>query len=100
MLNRIAAFLLCLSAPMVAAQTGTIITYQGELEQNGQPATGLYDFEFTLYDSALGSAPIGMSAASGDLIVDGGLFSADLDFGANIFGTTDLWLARILGSHV
>jgi len=33
---------------------GTAFTYQGRLDDAGQPAHGIYDFRFTIYDSASG----------------------------------------------
>ena len=31
---------------------GTAFTYQGRLNDGGNPATGLYDFRFAIYDSS------------------------------------------------
>src|SRR4051812_39169417 len=39
-----------LSAIPVFAQ-GTAFTYQGQLNNNGTPAQGIYDLRFTVYDS-------------------------------------------------
>lgn len=76
----------------VLPQNENIITYQGSLEDGGQPATGEYDFEFSLYDAAGGGFLFAGPISIDDLFVDGGLFSARLDFGANVFGQNDLWL--------
>jgi hypothetical protein len=35
---------------------GTAIGYQGRLNDNGSPATGLYDFTFTVFDAQVGGA--------------------------------------------
>lgn len=91
MLKRI-AFALCMTASAVFAQTETTITYQGELEQGGTPATGIYDFEFELYDAEVGGTQIAGPDAVDDLFVDSGLFVAELDFGEGVFGNTNLWL--------
>jgi hypothetical protein len=40
-----------LSGVSVYAQT-TAFSYQGQLNDNGVPANGAYDLQFTLYDSA------------------------------------------------
>ncbi|MGK7295476.1 MAG: hypothetical protein ACNS61_06545 [Candidatus Wenzhouxiangella sp. M2_3B_020] len=75
-----------------SAQTGTTVSYQGELEQGGTPATGAFDFEFALYDAELGGSLVAGPSFVDDLFVDGGLFTAELDFGGGIFGSADLWL--------
>ena len=35
-----------------AAPLGTAFTYQGRLTDGANPATGIYDFRFTIYDAA------------------------------------------------
>lgn len=74
------------------AQTGSTITYQGSLDAQGAPATGTYDFEFELFDAELGGAPVAAPVTADGVLVDGGLFDVDLDFGAGIFGSSALWL--------
>ncbi|MCX6926162.1 MAG: hypothetical protein NT154_23585, partial [Verrucomicrobia bacterium] len=39
---------------IIAAPAGTAFTYQGHLNNAGQPAKGNYDLKFTLYDAATG----------------------------------------------
>ncbi len=34
-----------------ASAQGTAFTYQGQLQNNGSPATGIYDLRFTIYDA-------------------------------------------------
>jgi len=70
---------------MVSAQTpmGTAFKYQGRLTDGGSPANGLYDFEFTLYDSM--GFPAGSPTLVNDHDVSNGLFSATLDFGSTPF---------------
>ena len=45
-----------LASPPARAQS-TAFTYQGSLEDSGQPASGLHDFRFRLFDAATGGAP-------------------------------------------
>ncbi|HUD48908.1 MAG TPA: hypothetical protein VMR33_18895 [Candidatus Baltobacteraceae bacterium] len=82
----------------VAAQ-GTKFSYQGNLNTNGAPANGYFDFEFSLYSNAEGSgAKIGSTITETDIGVTNGLFSVALDFG-DIFTGNDLWLAMSVRSN-
>src|SRR5258708_35725493 len=64
------------------AASGTAFTYQGRLANGTNAAGGIYDLQFTIYDSAAsGNAvpgPITNSATSRS----NGLFTVALDFGA------------------
>ena len=53
-LLRIALMLFVLLAGPALAQVTQLpdFTYQGRLQQNGQPANGAFDLTFTLYDAA------------------------------------------------
>jgi hypothetical protein len=50
-----AILLLCLlvwlSAAGPALAQGTVFTYQGQLIDSGNPANGVYDFQFKLFDT-------------------------------------------------
>ena len=78
------------SASVAQAPTGTAFTYQGRLNQQGQPANGSFDFQFELEDEA------GSSMASAielhNVPVTEGLFTVQLDFGADAFTGDALWL--------
>ena len=78
------------AAPAVAL--GAAFTYQGRLNDGGNPANGAYDFQFKLFDAASGGTQIGSAASKNDLPVGGGLFTADLDFGAAAYGGQARWL--------
>ena len=73
----------------VAAQ-GTAFAYQGRLNDGTNPATGIYDLRFTIYDAATGGAAHGAltNAATG---ITNGLFTATLDFGG-VFNGANYWL--------
>ena len=75
----------------VSAPLGTPFTYQGELTENGELVSGSYDFQFILYDAAVGGAQVGGILTVADLAVANGLFTAELDFG-NEFTGSALWL--------
>lgn len=90
---RAASFLmLILMAAPTSAQVTTAFTYQGNLEQSGAPASGNFDFEVELYDSATDGSSFTGPLAVDDVTVDSGLFSTELDFGMSVFGQQDLWL--------
>jgi hypothetical protein len=76
--------LLCVCAGSAAAQTQ--FTYQGRIDVNGSPATGLYDLRFRLYDAATGGSPVGGLLCADNVAVAGGAFSVALDFGAQFNG--------------
>ena len=86
----LAAAFLVFSAPAWAQSSA--FTYQGELEQSGSPVTGEFDFEFALFDDSLGGTQVAGPFTVEDVFVDGGLFEAEVDFGANVFGGGDRWL--------
>jgi hypothetical protein len=57
----------------------TAFTYQGQLEGDGQPVDGQYDFEFALYDQGDGGAMLGSPQTIADVLVSDGLFTALVD---------------------
>jgi hypothetical protein len=79
------------AAPQAAL--GTAFTYQGQLQDNGAPADGSYDFRFTLYSVADGGAPLAGTAplTHTAVAVTKGQFTVLLDFG-NIFANQQLYL--------
>ena len=75
------------SAPM-----GTAFTYQGRLNAGGQPANGLYDFQFSLWDAATNGNSVAGPLPANGVEVTGGLFTVSLDFGAEVFAGQAGWL--------
>ena len=91
MFKPLASFIVLFTAFSVFAQS-TVFTYQGRLNDNGQPANGTYDFRFRLYDST--NLPGNIIAGPIDNLatqVANGIFSASLDFGS-VFDGTARWL--------
>lgn len=79
------------SGPALPAEAlGTAFTYQGQLFDSGNPAEGLYDLRFSLYDAAYAGNLIG-TVNQNDILVDNGIFIVQLDFGA-VFNGTAYWL--------
>lgn len=68
------------------APVGSAFTYQGFLTQSGVPAGGAWDFQFALFDAAVGGVQVGVTAAANDLLVSAGVFTAVVDVGAGAFG--------------
>jgi len=72
---------------------GTAFLYQGRLNDGGNPAGGIYDLRFTIYDSTnipgnVIAGPLTNSATA----VSNGLFTVTLDFGPGVFTGLDRWL--------
>ncbi len=86
----LAAALLAVATVTAQAQT-TAFTYQGLLNHNSTTPTGLYDFQFSLFNVASGGASLAGPVAS-TLGVTGGVFTATLDFGGTPFNGQNLWL--------
>jgi hypothetical protein len=77
-----------------AAPFGTAFTYQGRLESDGVPFTGIVEFLPTLWDAPSGGSESGVNDPTSLLVpVTNGLFTATLDFGPAPFATSAaLWL--------
>jgi hypothetical protein len=69
---------------------GTAWTYQGRLMDANQPADGLYDLRFKLYDS--NDVQQENAVDINDLDVIDGDFTTELDFGSDVFDGAALWL--------
>jgi hypothetical protein len=71
---------------------GTAFSYQGRLNNNGVPATGLYDLRFRLFFDPLGNYQAGTTLLTNAVPVTNGLFMLALDFGPGIFNGSNYWL--------
>jgi hypothetical protein len=85
--KRLAAFAALLFASLPAFAIGTVLTYQGSLEDAGVPANGAYDLQFQLTD--IGGVPIGAAIVVQDVNVVKGVFTVELDFGGSAFDGSD-----------
>ena len=83
--------LLILACPPAAAQD-SLFSYQGRLDQSGQPFTGEIDLSFLLFDQASSGSQIGTTQSRPDWPVTNGLFQVELDFGATAFDGSDRYL--------
>lgn len=82
LMHRAASFALGLSlAASAMAQSPTAFTYQAEIAESGAAASGLYDFQFLLFDAATDGNQLGTTICIDNLTVIDGRFTAELDFG-------------------
>jgi len=65
---------------MAGAAGAQPISYQGHLLDGGVPAEGLYDIECRVFDAAIDGVQLGQTVGIDDLLINGGLFSVELDF--------------------
>ena len=89
------ALLTCLSTlspQLSAAPLGTAFTYQGRLTAGTEPAQGIYDLRFTIYDSAGGDNAVAGPITNSAVGVTNGLFTVTLDFGDSVFTGDARWL--------
>ncbi|MFG0246464.1 MAG: hypothetical protein ACF8MF_10505 [Phycisphaerales bacterium JB052] len=71
-----------------AAQAQSTFTYQGELQENAQPANGTYDLRFEIYDSQTGGVPL--DSISQAVNITDGIFSVELTTNDTL--ESDRWL--------
>ena len=85
-----------LGSPSALFGQGTAFTYQGRLQDGGTLANGNYDFQFTLWDALSGGTqqpqPAAVTVIRSGVPVANGVFTTQLDFGANAFPGTDRYL--------
>src|SRR5690242_4071561 len=81
-----ALVLLVLGVSTSSAQT-TAFTYQGKLSDGANPANGVYDLQFNLFDTAtLGTGTRqGPTVTNSSVPVTAGIFTVQLDFGSGAF---------------
>ncbi len=89
----LAAIAVALSAlPRIAAAQAAF-TYQGVLKQGGAPVSGAVHLRFQLWNAESGGSQIGGDFDVPAAMLDNGLFTANLDFGAMAFDGSLRWLA-------
>jgi hypothetical protein len=72
---------------------GTAFTYQGQLQNNGIPGNGNYDFTFALFNnSSTNTGQVGATLLDTNVGVTNGLFTVTLDFGP-VFSGNATWLS-------
>lgn len=95
MRKKIINWFFCLLLASVAAETvlaqETAFTFQGRLNDGGSPATGAYDFTFSLYPTNQSGSLAAVPVTNLAVAVSSGLFTTTLDFGS-IFRGPNYWL--------
>lgn len=87
-----AAIILCFVLPSATMAQTTAFNYQGRLTDAGTPANGNYLLEFKLFDSVAGGNQIGDTLTDVPVTAQQGIFTTQLDFGANAFSGEDRFL--------
>ncbi len=85
------------SALLWAAPLGTAFSYQGQLQDNAQPASGFYDLRFTVFDAPTNGSMVSDVLTKAATPVSNGLFTVTLDFGSDVFTGEARWLE--IGVH-
>ncbi|HMD55401.1 MAG TPA: hypothetical protein VKJ65_12710, partial [Phycisphaerae bacterium] len=70
---------------------GTAFTYEGQLQNDGAPASGTYNLTFTLFTNNTGGVAIAGAVGTNGVIVANGLFSVIIDFGPDAFTGQTAW---------
>jgi trimeric autotransporter adhesin len=89
-LATIAGISLTLVTPAFAQ--GTAFTYQGQLQNNGSPASGAYNLTFSLFNINTGGVAIAGPITNNAVNVTNGLFTVLIDFGSGAFTGPTNWL--------
>ncbi len=71
---------------------GTAFTYQGQLQNNGSPASGTYNLTFSLFDTNASGVPIAGPVTNNAVMATNGLFTVLIDFGPGVFTGATNWL--------
>ena len=77
--------------PSALAQ-GTAFIYQGQLQNNGSPASGTYNLTFSLFNTNTSGVPIAGPVTNTAVGVTNGLFTVLVDFGPGVFTGAINWL--------
>ena len=78
---------------LFAGPMGSAFTYQGRLNEGGNPANGNYDLQFAVFDASSSGNQLGSTLTNTATAVSNGLFTVTLDFGAGVFTGASRWLA-------
>jgi hypothetical protein len=85
------ACLLLTNAPAWSTSVGSAFSYQGNLNFNGSPASGNFDFQFVLYTVATGGTAVDTLTLTDQSIADG-LINVALDFTDVPFNGQAVWI--------
>jgi hypothetical protein len=91
LLVALAALVSFIATPAAFAQ-GTAFTYQGQLQDGGNPASGTYNLTFTLFNTNITGVAIAGPVTNNAVIITNGLFTVQVDFGFGVFTGATNWL--------
>ncbi|MCU0580750.1 MAG: hypothetical protein MUF69_14605, partial [Desulfobacterota bacterium] len=81
------------AAELQAIPLSQAFSYQGRLTAGGQPADGLYDFQFRLLNAESGGQQVGPTVYKEGVVVSKGLFTIpQMDFGGGSLNGEARWL--------
>jgi Chaperone of endosialidase len=85
------ALMAAISMPARPAEQATAFTYQAQLTEAGQPASGVHAVDVSLWTDATAGSQIGTTLRR-DVDVIAGRFAIALDWGADAFDNSPRWL--------
>jgi hypothetical protein len=88
----LAALSFLLRANNHAFAQGSAFSYQGRLNDGTNPASGIYDLRFAIYDGVTNGALVGGPLTNSSVKVTSGLLTLTLDFGSSVFDGSPRWL--------
>lgn len=71
---------------------GTAFTYQGQLQNSGSPANGIYNLTFSVYTNSSSGAVVAGPVTNNAVAVTNGLFTVTIDFGSSVWNGETNWL--------
>ena len=83
--NFVLTSIILLITGMGMLKADTTFTYQGELKENGNLATGSFNLDFRLWDAANAGNQIGPVQSISNVAINEGKFAVQLDFGSGAF---------------
>jgi len=86
---------LSFAAMVVAAKAAPLRTgfdYQGRLSDGAEPAGGVFEFRFELFDASVAGASTAGPITNANVNVTDGLFTTVIDFGPTVFDGAQYWL--------
>jgi hypothetical protein len=90
---------LCIAKTLAVPLLGSAFTYQGRLNDGGQPASGNYDLIFSLMDAETNGNSVAPAMATPNTVVQDGYFTVKLDFGPNAFDGSARWLDIVVRTN-
>jgi hypothetical protein len=102
-INTIKATLVLLCSMLLASRLeavtwGTAFTYQGMLSESSLPASGLYEFNFLLFETETGGF-IPIASTQSTNLVKNGVFTAALDLGNSFNDGNARWLEILVRTN-